>query len=268
MDTSIDTVTKCYANQRQSLVLAVECLLDAFERSRPFDKLSFDPPLQEQIEGGEPAALEVHPVIVVLLSLFPDQTDLTLWRRLLCGSNGRLEAAVDLRMVQQELAKQHGSVFQNTLLQAAADPTRYNINPLTRPNSTKKGWADVGARKPEAPTKWIDVNTDSPLSYASATVDGSASSAANPSLSATECATRAQEFRDQRNAAYKSASDTFARGKHNMGMKGQGMRAAAAYLAERGRELDALARKWDSAAAQSLVSERQSAIPYLRLESG
>lgn len=262
MDTSLQTVDSTFTKQRESFVLTIEALLDSFERSRPFDKLTFEPPLHEQIdnngtekqEENSKTALEAHPVIVVLLSLFPDQQDLSLWRRLLCGSNGHLEAAVDLHMVQKRLTKQHGSALQASLLQAAADPARFNINPLTSSSALRKGWADVGGRKPEAPVTWIDVSPESPMSYAAATHEGPA---AHSRLSQKECESRAQEYRDKRNAAYKSASEAFAKGKHNQGPKGQGMRAAAAFLAERGRELDALARKWDSAAAQSLVSERQ-----------
>lgn len=238
-------------------MLTVEGLLDHFEKERPFDKLSFEPPLHENVEDGDTTStvLEAHPVIVVLLSLFPDQSDLGLWRRLLCGSNGHLEAAVDLHMTLKQLIKQKGTPLQAALLQAAADPAKYNINPHTASSSLKKGWADVGARKPEMPKNWIDLNPDSPLSYATASVPDYNSD--HVGMSAAECSARAQEYRDKRNAAYKSASETFSRGKHSLGTKGQGMRAAAAYLAERGRELDAMARKWDSAAAQSLVSERQ-----------
>lgn len=247
-------------------MLAVEGLLDHFEKERPFDKLSFEPPLHENVEDRDATAtaLEAHPVIVVLLSLFPDQSDLGLWRRLLCGSNGHLEAAVDLHMAQKQLIKQNGTPLQAAMLQAAADPAKYNINPHTASSSLKKGWAVVGARKPEMPKTWIDLNPDSPLSYATAAVPDYNSDHAG--MSAAECSARAQEYRDKRNTAYKSASETFSRGKHSLGAKGQGMRAAAAYLAERGRELDSMARKWDSAAAQSLVSERQSVKTLARLE--
>lgn len=254
MDAPLRTVTDAFAKQRESYVLTIETLLDSFERSRPFDKLTFQPPVHDELEQEPNRPLEAHPVIVVLNSLFPDQQDLQLWRRLLCGSNGHLEAAVDLHMLQKQLVKQHGSVLQASLLQAAADPARFNINPLTTTSALKKGWADVGARKPEAPVTWLDISPESPMSYASATVDTPSSST---QLNRRECEARAQEYRDRRNAAYKSAAEAFAKGKNNQGAKGQGMRAAAAFLAERGRELDALAKKWDSAAAHSLVSERQ-----------
>lgn len=247
-------VTSAYHRFDSSLPLAIEYLLNDLELERPF----YDMADNERLLSELSLVLPDYPLASLI--------------RLLSATNGDPSDAMDLKVKLEEIAREEGSLIMNGLFGFGGGGDDRRVVVLQE-HSTLKPLRDAPTIIP-APGGWRKVATRLPSAGSSSSKSsgrdssrsGGSSHASIPAgpfnaadYSAADCAFHANDFLTQRNDAYRTAAKSFQQG-------GNGMRGAALYFAEQGRELDRKKRLWEERAAFALVGERRY-VPALRLLS-
>lgn len=272
LDLSPGFVTSIYHKKSSSFALTLDTLLDTLELKHPYDTLDLSPNVLQDLKAMfSPADPSTELAI-------PDRQ----WIKYLCATQGNVEHSIDLMLLQQEIHSREGSAVQVGLLKGFDSA----VEKATREQSAAKKDLDAVARgvlRPDLPG-W---------SVASSSATGNRPIVYNPQLRSKfgngtpinlvksrvteatlsdnpttgECQAMAEEYRNNRNEAFKAAARHFQSGKSG-GERGAGDRGAAAYWSEKGRELDARARTWDLRAARAQVAERRYAMNRFVFRSG
>jgi len=258
LDVSPGFVTSMYYKKSSSFALTLDTLLDTLELKHPYESLNLD-----------------DSVLTNLTSMFqPTSTsELPLtnrqWIRLLCATQGDVENTIDLMQIQKDIHAREGSAVEVGLLKgfdsAVAKHRREEL-------ATHKDLDSIsrGVLRPDLMAWSVDSSSGTghrPMVYSpklqakNGSLPGMAKSKVTEATlsdhpTASECLRMAEEYRTNRNEAFREAARHFQAGKSG-GDKGAGDRGAAAYWSDRGRELDMKAKAWDMRSARALVSERR-----------
>lgn len=233
------------------------------ELKYPFDTLTVEPDILDNLSAmfapADPSS-ETHTPITKRQ-----------WQKYLCATKGNVEHAIDLMSLQQEIHAREGSAVQVGLLKgfgsAAERASREQLLAKKDLDAVSKG-----VLRPDLSGWSVASSTASgnrPILYTPTLRNKSGAgipnklakgrimeSALPDNPSASDCRAMAEEYRDNRNEAFKAAARHFQSGKSG-GERGAGDRGAAAYWSEKGRDLDARARTWDLRAARAQVAERR-----------